>query len=76
MHVGAFFDRTGRENDYLWGRLDRAQRLTGLLLGDESTPEERQEWCRKAFRATVQEEQPALASASKLLEHARKFPSK
>ena len=34
MHFGAFFDRAGRENDYLWGRLDGAERLIGLVLGD------------------------------------------
>ena len=33
MHFGAFFDRAGRENDYLWGRLDGAERLIGLVLG-------------------------------------------
>jgi hypothetical protein len=33
-HFGAFFSRTGRENDYLWGRLDTTERLITLL----STP--------------------------------------
>jgi patatin-related protein len=33
-HFGAFFSRPGRENDYLWGRLDTAERLIVLL----STP--------------------------------------
>ena len=27
FHFGAFFDRAGREGDYLWGRLDAAERL-------------------------------------------------
>jgi len=30
-HFGAFFSRPGRENDYLWGRLDTAERLIALL---------------------------------------------
>ena len=41
MHFGAFFDRAGRERDYLWGRLDGAERMIGLLLGDTFTDEER-----------------------------------
>jgi patatin-related protein len=36
-HFGAFFSREARENDYLWGRLDAAERLVGLLLG-QPTP--------------------------------------
>ena len=53
MHFGAFFDRAGRENDYLWGRLDGAERLIGLVLGAGFTDEERAAWCRKAFAAIV-----------------------
>lgn len=30
-HFGAFFSRPGRENDYLWGRLDGSERLITLL---------------------------------------------
>ncbi|MDQ3875445.1 MAG: DUF3376 domain-containing protein, partial [Actinomycetota bacterium] len=72
MHFGAFFDRAGRENDYLWGRLDGAERLIGLLLGDASA-EERKRWCRKAFGAIVEEERAALPNATGLLEHASRF---
>ncbi len=43
-HFGAFFSRPGRENDYLWGRLDTAERLIVLL----STPPGRSvAWFRK-----------------------------
>ena len=43
-HFGAFFSRPGRENDYLWGRLDTAERLIVLL----STPPGRSVgWFRK-----------------------------
>ena len=31
-HAYAFFSREARENDYLWGRLDAAERLVRLLL--------------------------------------------
>lgn len=31
FHFGAFFDRNGRERDYLWGRLDGAERVLALL---------------------------------------------
>jgi patatin-related protein len=72
MHFGAFFSRPGRENDYLWGRLDGAERLIGLLLGDASE-QERTEWVRRAFAAIVAEEEQSLPQARALLDHARAF---
>jgi patatin-related protein len=53
-HFGAFFERAGRENDYLWGRLDGAERLIGLLIGRED-PGFRT-WCTRAFEAILDEE--------------------
>lgn len=38
FHFGAFFDRGGREGDYLWGRLDAAERLIKLLLDVRGHP--------------------------------------
>ena len=73
MHFGAFFDRAGRERDYLWGRLDGAERLIGLLLGDTFTDKERTGWCRKAFAAIVAEEESAIANAKPLVEHVKQF---
>jgi hypothetical protein len=73
MHFGAFFDRAGREKDYLWGRLDGAERLIGLVLGPGFTDEERADWCRKAFAAIVDEEDDALPKAKPLLDHVRRF---
>jgi len=81
MHFGAFFDRAGRENDYLWGRLDGAERLVGLVLGTGKnahgkglfTDEEREDWCRRAFAAIVEEERGSLAQAKPLLDHAHAF---
>jgi hypothetical protein len=37
-HFGAFFSRRGRENDYLWGRLDGMERLLALLLTPPGDP--------------------------------------
>jgi patatin-related protein len=57
-HFRAFFARAYRENDYLWGRLDGAERLITIVLG-RGHPELRQ-WCGKAFLAILDEEQDAL----------------
>jgi patatin-related protein len=73
MHFGAFFNRTGRENDYLWGRLDGAERLIGILLGDDHSEEDRAKWCRKAFAAIAEEEGEVLTNATALLDKARRF---
>jgi patatin-related protein len=72
MHFGAFFSRAGRESDYLWGRLDGAERLIGLLLGD-APEDERALWVGRAFAAIVEEEEQALPKARELLDHARSF---
>ena len=52
-HFGAFFDRPGRERDYLLGRLDGAERLIGILLSEKASDQELAEWCRQAFAAIV-----------------------
>jgi patatin-related protein len=61
-HFEAFFKRKYRENDYLWGRLDAAERLVGLLLEDPSAPgipaDKRECW--SIFDAIIQEERPTL----------------
>ena len=58
MHFWAFFDRNARENDYLWGRLDGAAHLVGILLG--KTHADYRSWCLEAFGAILDEEQDAL----------------
>jgi patatin-related protein len=58
MHFWAFFERNVRENDYLWGRLDGAAHLLGILLGKDN-PEYRSA-CLKAFAAILDEEKQAL----------------
>jgi len=72
-HFGAFFDRAGRERDYLWGRLDGAERLIGMLLGPDADEEERTDWCRQAFAAIAEEEEPELPQAASLLADVRRF---
>jgi hypothetical protein len=64
-NFGAFFTRPGRENDYLWGRLDTAERLVGILLGADH-PDARR-WCHRLFAAILDEEQPALTHAGDVL---------
>ena len=58
MHFWAFFDRHARENDYLWGRLDGAAHLIGILLGKDD-PQYRA-WCFRAFAAILDEDEAAL----------------
>jgi hypothetical protein len=70
-HFGAFLsDRGGRERDYLWGRLDAAERLVGILLKG-SPDEEQKRWCNEAFRAILEEDEPDLPNASDLIGHVR-----
>ena len=71
-HAYAFFSRRARENDYLWGRLDAAERLVGLLLTTTESVDGREkrvpgrdrpeyrEWCKRVFRAVLKEDEPHL----------------
>jgi patatin-related protein len=64
-HFGAFFDRAYRENDYLWGRLDAAERLLGVLLGTDHPAYAG--WCRRAFEAILEEDEEALPRVGSLV---------
>jgi hypothetical protein len=69
-HFGAFLSRPGREQDYLWGRLDGAERFIGILLsGADEADKER--WCNEAFRAILEEDEEAVPKASQLVGHVR-----
>lgn len=72
-HFGAFFSRKGRENDYLWGRLDAAERLVALLLDDPSDPgisPPEMTVCRPVFEAILTDEN-GLQNVQDLLERLR-----
>jgi patatin-related protein len=70
-HFGAFLsDRGGREKDYLWGRLDGAERLIDIVLPD-SPEEDKARWCREAFRAILMEDERAVPNAADLVRHVR-----
>ena len=45
-HFGAFFQRSYREDDYLWGRLDAAENLIEMVVGDGGGS-----FYRRAFRS-------------------------
>ena len=60
-HFGAFFFRSWRENDYLWGRLDGAERLLWLIGEDNDQAE------REAFGAIVNDEKGSLRKAKRLI---------
>jgi patatin-related protein len=69
-HFRGFFKREYRENDYLWGRLDAAERMIGILLGTDH-PEFRS-WCGKAFTAILEEESDALKLVQPLVGRLRR----
>ncbi len=66
-HFAAFFARDKRENDYLWGRLDGAERILTLL--QEGPPAKNQ--LRPAFEAILDEEQKGLPSTAPLMQTLR-----
>jgi patatin-related protein len=68
-HFKAFFAREYRENDYLWGRLDAAERLIGIVIGKDD-PAYRA-WCARAFAAILDEEGEALTLVPDLVESVR-----
>jgi patatin-related protein len=67
FNFGAFFSRAYRENDYLWGRLNGAERMIDILLstlddGHGITEGERALWRRRLFLAILDEEEPRLTA--------------
>jgi patatin-related protein len=69
-HFRGFFKRQYRENDYLWGRLDAAERMIGIVLGTDH-PEFRS-WCGRAFIAILDEEDQALGLVKPLVADLRR----
>lgn len=64
-HFGAFMNRQWRENDYLAGRFDGAERMVSLLIGENL--EDRAKWCAMVFDAILEEEQDALSASKPLI---------
>lgn len=65
----AFFSRAYRENDYLWGRLNAAERLVDIIKS--TVPDvalDTRFWKARLFRAIVQSERQRLSTAGELME--------
>jgi patatin-related protein len=73
-NFGAFFSRSYRENDYLWGRLHGAERMIDLVCSTvEPAPEGEmvREFKRRAFLAILDEEQGRLTADPAMLPRIR-----
>ena len=73
-HFGAFFDRSSREKDYLWGRIDGCCQLITLMLDvlrDRGSTDAIQPSAlmRRACVAVLTEEWPHVPGAHDLAEH-------
>lgn len=74
-HFGGFLDRGWRRSDLMWGRLDAAEILIGVVLAGQGN-EQREELMDKAQLEVVEAEKPDLVEhsgdwKSGLLEHAK-----
>ena len=79
-HAYAFFSRKARENDYLWGRLDAAERVVRLLLTEKRVEDGRDKiipgtshgdyrsWCKQVFLAVLAEDAAYLPTIEHDLE--------
>ncbi|MEH6756019.1 MAG: patatin-like protein [Parasphingorhabdus sp.] len=76
-NFGAFFSRSYRENDYLWGRLHGAERMIDILLStvvESKRPDEVKtlEFKKTIFRAILDEEEGRLTRVAPLITSLRK----
>ena len=65
-HFGAFFDRSWRENDYLWGRLDGAELAIRLLARQSGSDVDLSGYLRSALTGILAAEKPALTHVAKI----------
>ncbi|MXP09467.1 patatin-like protein [Pseudoblastomonas halimionae] len=73
-NFGAFFSRTYRENDYLWGRLHGAERMIDIInstLDERLDTETIRDFKRALFNAVLDEEQPRLKADRDLVDRIR-----
>lgn len=73
---GAFFSRSFRENDYLWGRLHAAERLLDIVASATATgrvvePGLLADLRRRAFLAILEEEEGRLLAVPELIAEIR-----
>lgn len=71
-NFGAFFSRTYRENDYLWGRLHGAERLIDIVLSALPAASglatgEAMAFKKRAFHAILDQEAPRLKKITPLI---------
>ncbi|MEZ5654370.1 MAG: patatin-like protein [Sphingobium sp.] len=70
-NFGAFFSRSYRENDYLWGRLHGVERMIDILLSTIPSLADREQLARdykyRAFEAVLDEEQERLSLTGDLI---------
>ncbi|MEQ1510915.1 MAG: patatin-like protein [Sphingopyxis sp.] len=73
---GAFFSRSFRENDYLWGRLNAAERLLSIVAsahaGQEVAPAVMAQLRHQAFTAILSEEAGRLTHVHDLIAEIRR----
>lgn len=77
FNFGAFFSRTYRENDYLWGRLHGAERMMDLIASTLSaehamSAQELLGFKRRAFLAILDEEKDRLRADPGLVRRLRR----
>ena len=73
-NFGAFFSRSYRENDYLWGRLHGAERMIDITCSTLDRPmrhEHCREFKRRAFHAILDEEEQAQRCSASLIAQIR-----
>jgi patatin-related protein len=65
-HFGAFFDKSWRENDYLWGRLDGAELVMRLLSRQSGSDLDLTGYLRSALTAILRSEKGDLKLVDKV----------
>jgi predicted acylesterase/phospholipase RssA len=68
-HFGAFLEAAWRQNDYLWGRLDAAERLVRLVVNDPDKEPFVTEYCMRLFKAILVEESGNVPAAGDTVEY-------
>lgn len=70
-HFGAFLHADARQRDYLWGRLDGAERLLDILFEHEEDRAVRNDWCDRLFAAILEEDAATVPLAADLVERVK-----